>query len=100
MLRKSFPRKDLHGNGARGVLPKRHYTRTHLRKSTVSFPSLNSLKSKIKSVLRCDVEGGQRMDGLAIHAISNPKHPEGLHWGPKSFEISLQEVMHFVYVFC
>lgn len=57
MLQMSFPRKDLHGNGVRGILPKRDYTRRHLRICTVSFTSLNALKPKIISVLMCDVEG-------------------------------------------
>lgn len=57
MLWMSFPSKDLHGNGARRILQKRHYTRRYLRMRTVSSPSLNPLKPKMTSILRCDVEG-------------------------------------------
>lgn len=80
MLWMSFPRKDLHGNGVRGILPKRDYSRRHLRIHTVSFPSLNSLKKKKKkvSILRCDVEGSQGINDLAVHNTANPKHPEGM----------------------
>lgn len=33
------------------------------------------------------------MDGLAVHSTANPKHPEDVHWGPKSYETSLQKVI-------
>lgn len=40
------------------------------------------------------------MYSLAVHGTANPKDPEGLHWGPKSYETSLKKVIYFVYVFC
>lgn len=74
--------------------------RRHMRICTLSFPSSNSLQPKNACILRCAVEGGQGTDGLAVPSVANPKHQEGVHWGPKSYETSLPKIMGFVYVFC
>lgn len=74
MLQMSFPRKGFRGNGVRGIVPKRDYTRRHMRICTVSFPSSNSLQPKNACILRCAVEGGQGTDGLTVPSVANPKH--------------------------
>lgn len=48
----------------------------------------------------CAVEGGRRMDGLAVCSSANLKHPVGMYWGPKNCETSLQKVIYVVHVFC
>lgn len=99
MLQVSCPRKSLHGNGVRGVFPKRDYRETsddmHCLLSFVKLP-----ETKNAYILRCAVERGQGMDCLKVRSAANPRHQEGMRQGPKSYETSLPKVMVFVYVFC